>query len=773
MALSGPSDDGHRYVAKAYDLGCRSFLVSRLDDGMPVDANYLVVPDVLLALQRWAAYHRDRFKGTVLGITGSSGKTTIKEWLYEILEPHKKIVKSPKSFNSQLGVALSALLMTSESDLAILEAGISNPGEMGNLRNIINPDIGIFSNIGEAHQANFESVVAKVREKLQLFTGVKELLYCRDHDLIHEESSQLFAGKTRTWGVHSQSELKVLERDGVMVLLKWKGQDWKLNLAAKDNYHYENVMHCVLFCLVQGLNIDCIQRAVPKLSAMNMRLEMKHGVDNILLVNDSYSADFQSLEVALDYLTSIAASQRKTLILSDFVEQSFNRTAYINQLNALIKAYKVCKLVGIGESLIGLGQEIVVDEIQLYEKAEDFLSKTTPSMFQDEAILVKGARRFRLERIVHFFQAKSHRTRLEVNLGALRHNYQWFKHQLPLGTDIMVMVKALSYGAGSFEVARLIENLGARYLAVAYIDEGVFLRKKGITCPIMVLNPEGEGFVNLVQYNLEPEVYSLSILYELLEFLRSENTDHPMAVHLNFDTGMHRLGFSNFEIGSLVEELNNSKGLVRVASVFTHLAASDAAEHMAFTQKQLEQIGSMGKDLKRMLGYEFIIHACNTAGILNNASSCFDMVRLGIGFYGVDPSGLNIALQSALRLVTQVSQVKEIEIGDSVGYGRRWVAKEKTKIATLPIGYADGLPRSAGNQKAKSYINGSEVPFIGSICMDMSMVDVTGLKVQEGDEVVIFENQEQLSTLSTDMGTIPYEVLAGISQRVKRIFIEE
>lgn len=773
VALSGTSADGHQYVKRAYELGCRSFLVSRMAPDFPKEANYLMVTDALRAIQELASHHRQNFQGTVVGITGSTGKTTIKEWLYELLHLEKRISKSPKSFNSQLGVALSALLISNKSDLAILEAGISKEGEMTNLQRIIKPDIGLFSNIGDAHQANFESYEKKVQEKMHLFSEAKLLLYCVDHDVIHREVKRSFKRKTKTWGASIHADLKVLSRVGKVLDLEYKGERWTLKLEASDAYHYENVMHCVLFSLTQGLSIDFLKQGIPQLSTMSMRLEMKHGVDNILLVNDSYSADFQSLEVALDYLNSIAANQSKTLVLSDFVEQYFSEEEYLTRLNALIQSHDLAKVIGIGPLIGRFGNRIEVEELQLFEGTEEFLSKITSSMFKDEAVLVKGARKFRLERVVNFFQAKSNRTRLEVNLGALKHNYQWFRNRLPVGTEMMVMVKALSYGAGSFEVARLIEGLGARYLAVAYADEGVFLRRKGVTCPIMVLNPEAEGFVNLIQYNLEPELYSLSMTRDLVAFLKNEMMDHPMKVHLNFDTGMHRLGFVKKEMDQLIKALTESEDLVHVASVFTHLAASDDPQHRNFTQGQLDDIDRLTSAMKERLGYDFLVHACNTSGVLNYGNSCFDMVRLGIGFYGIDPSGNHNPLMPALKLVTQISQVKEIEPGQSVGYGRGWIAQKKSTTATVPIGYADGLPRTAGNLKAQAYVNGKPVPFVGSICMDMSMLDVSGLRVQEGDEVVIFETQAQLEQFSKDIDTIPYEVLAGISQRVKRVFIED
>lgn len=773
IALTGPNTDGHRFVNSAYQKGCRSFLVERMQDDFPKGANYLIFENVLKGIQEVATHFREDYQGVVLGITGSTGKTTIKEWLYEILHTEKAISKSPKSFNSQLGVALSTLLISKNSELAILEAGISEPGEMDALQRIIQPNIGLFSNIGDAHQANFETREQKVIEKLKLFKNAEQLLYCRDHELVHKQVQWHFKGKTQTWGRHETSDLKVVRRDDARLVLEYGGRTLKVKLSDSDNYHYENVMHCILFCLVIGMDAAFIESTVKGLSPMNMRLEMRHGVDQILLVNDSYSADFQSLAVALDYLKSVSGRQKKTLVLSDFADQRFLVDEYVHHLNQLIVAYGVDRMVGVGPWIQSVGTKLVVGEKAFFENTEEFLAQTTPKMFHGEAILVKGARKFRMERVVHFFQAKSHRTRLEVNMSALRYNFNWFKNRLPPGTHMMVMVKALSYGAGSFEVARLLEELGAKYLAVAYTDEGVALRTRGITRPIMVLNPEGEGFVNLVHHRLEPEVYSFSMLESLITFLKQEGVEEPLSIHINFDTGMHRLGFHPSEVNALIALLKENDAWVKIASVFTHLAASDDLKHDLFTKSQLSLTKDLSEELKKGLNQPFLVHACNTGGAINYASSCFDMVRLGIGFYGVDPFIQQNDLMPSLRLVTQVSQVKTIEKGESVGYGRRWVASVPAQTATIPIGYADGLPRAAGNGNAVAYINGVAVPFVGSICMDMSIIDVTNIEVKEGDEVIIFETQSQLQKLSEDLGTISYEVLSRISHRVKRVFIEE
>lgn len=771
VALKTAKADGHQYVQKAYDAGCRTFLTDQ-PVKLPEDCNHIEVDDCLRALQHLARQHRMQFQGTVIGITGSWGKTTVKEWLYEIVGSEHKVVKSPKSFNSQLGVALSLLNIEPEHEIALIEAGISEPGDMASLEAMIQPDIGIFTTLAEAHQANFSSMEEKLLEKLQLFKRAKRVLFNSDKHQVAKHLSTLYPNVARhTWGAHASNDLQVTALLNEHVEVRFNNEHFQLKTSSKDAYHYENVMHAAHTALQLGIPSAQVAESVKRLKPLAMRLEMKPGQHGITLVNDSYSADFYSLEVGLNYLHKVAGDQRKTLILSEFDQQEISESDFIGRLDVLAKAHSLYQIVLVGKTQFSEKTLPSGTFINTYAGTSDLLKACNPSHFANEAILVKGARRFQLEKVIHLLQAKSHRTQLELNTNALVKNYNWFKQHLPKDTSIMVMLKALSYGAGTFEIARLLQNLGVNYLAVAYTDEGVTLRENGIQVPIMVLNPDEEGFVKMLEYDLEPEVYSISLLTQLRSFM--ENSSGKIKVHINIDTGMHRLGFMPEEVPELARSLQDAEEQLEVASVFCHLSGADETEHNAFTLQQLQLLRKAVGVLQTKLNQTFLVHAGNSAGAIAHPESVFDMVRLGIGFYGLNTTEKHADLDLAFRLSTRISQIKQIKKGESVGYSRSWYAKEDRSIATIPMGYADGLPRILGNEKGRVYINGHEAPFIGAICMDMSMIDISGIPVNEGDEVVIFENQDQLIQLSNDIGTIPYEVLAGISPRVKRIYLED
>lgn len=772
VALITNTNNGHKFIDKAIAKGCKALLISE-DAKVAANVSYVKVPDTLLALQMLAAAYRNSFNFPVVAITGSLGKTTVKEWFYQAVAPRKQVFKSPKSYNSQLGVALSVLMAKDGFEIGVFEAGISKPNEMGALLQILKPNIGLITNIGEAHQANFKSYDEKLNEKLKLFEHAETVLYHADDFQIAEAIVlKLSHKKLLTWGQNPSATLQVLSRKVEKVVLQYKEQNFELNLHGNDAYHFENVMHCMLLGLALNLDLKAMALQLSDLKPLPMRLEMKQGQYGTLLVNDSYSADFHSLEVALDYLYKVAGNQSKTLVLSEFDEQNVSKEVYKTKLKQLCKRYQINKLVLIGEKLKGV--DFSEAKVLHHANTNTLLKELEPLHFKDEAVLIKGARRFRLERLIYLFQAKSHRTRLEINLSALRNNYNYIKAINGEDVRIMVMLKALGYGAGTYELARLLESLKAHYVAVAYIDEGVSLRKKGISLPIMVLSPEPEGFVNLKKFSLEPEIYSFTILKELIDYLKYEALTEPVLIHINLDTGMKRLGFNVEEIPELIALLKENEAIVKVASVFTHLVASDNAAHDAFTLEQLRIYQSGVQLFKKALSYSFICHAANTGGALRHKNAAFDMLRLGIGFYGIDPTKSSKSnLQFAFKWLTQIGQIHTVALGESVGYSRAWIAQRNSKIATLPVGYADGLDRRLSNGNGCVYINGSKAKIVGSVCMDMTMVDITDINANEGDGVVIFENEEQINALCNALQTIPYELMAGISERVKRVYLEE
>jgi len=771
IALKTARADGHKYVERAYDKGCRSFLVSQ-PVKLPEGINVVMVQNTMEALHQLASYHRNHYTGKVLGITGSWGKTTVKEWLYELAKGSFNIIKSPKSFNSQLGVALSLLNLDNNFDVAIIEAGISEPGEMVKLERMIKPDIGLITAIAEPHQANFLNDEEKLNEKLKLFKDCTSILYCSDHELIDKTIRRDFGNKRLiTWG--KDGDLKVKHSSNSSTELSYGEQSIRVLRQFDSSYHFDNLMHGVLAALYLGVPAAEVEQSATLLKPLTMRLEMKSGQYGITLVNDSYTADFHSLDIALNYLEKVGGNQIRMLVVSEFDQQNITEAEFDKKLSKYLSIHGLSKVAFIGNYQLPETSKSLRSGFSQYANVNEFLVKRSPEEFANYAILIKGARRFGLEKIINSFQAQSHRTTLELNMSALASNYAWFKSQLKPGTKVMVMLKALSYGAGTFEIARLLQNLSCDYLAVAYIDEGVALRKHGINIPIMVLNPDEEGFIKLFDYHLEPEVYSMEMFHKLVAFSQNHIGDKKMPIHINIDTGMRRLGFTPEEINEVVTEIVKYQNLLSVKSVFTHMAAADEPKHAEFTHQQLSWLNQSVEHMRSQIAHHFLVHAGNTAATISYPDAHLDMVRLGIGFYGVNTTEQNASLELAFRLTTRISQIKAIKAGESVGYSRAWMATEDCTIATIPIGYADGIPRKLGNGKGHVFINGKAAPFVGSICMDMSMVLLDDNSAKEGDLVVIFENNRQLLELSRQLDTIPYEVLAGISQRVKRIYLED
>ncbi|WP_317192214.1 bifunctional UDP-N-acetylmuramoyl-tripeptide:D-alanyl-D-alanine ligase/alanine racemase [Hymenobacter ruricola] len=820
FALRGPSHDGHRYLPALYAQGVRLFVVEagqELPGGLAAysEAGIVAVPSPLAALQALAAAHRAAFRGPVLAITGSNGKTIVKEWLAQLLSPDEDICRSPRSYNSQVGVPLSVWELNPERHtLGIFEAGISEVGEMARLAAIIRPTEGIFTNLGTAHDAGFASQEQKLLEKLQLFQGpgFRRLFYCADQPLVQAAVAQLWLlAFSWTRRADQAADVFFAAQPSAEGSTCWQAhfagneQVAEFTLPFVDEPSVENALHCVSVLLHRGLEPAEIQRRLARLHPVAMRLEMKLGRHDSYLLDDTYNNDLAGLSLALNALARQPRPGRRTLILSDVLESNLSSEELYAQVAALLPAAGITRLIGIGEEISRLrvrSEELRVENLgtratepssqlltlrpqlltQFYPSTEAFLAALNPADFAREVVLVKGARRFGFERIVAALQAQQHGTVLEVNLDALGHNLQHYRRQLRPGTRLMVMVKAFAYGAGSYEVASLLEFQRADYLAVAYADEGIALREAGISLPIMVMNPAPDSFATLRQYRLEPEIYSFEMLDEYLAAFGSLVADGAQSpppipkIHLKLDTGMRRLGFDEADLPALLARLRSHAAHLPVASVMTHLAAADEAGHDDFTQEQLATFRRMAAALEAVLGHSVLKHALNSAGILRFPEAHFDMVRLGIGLYGVDASGRDTdALRPVSELRTTISQIKTLPAGHTVGYGRRGTAVATARrIATLAIGYADGYDRRFGNGAGAVLIRGQRAPLVGSVCMDMCMVDVTHIPdARAGDVALVFGEGLPLPELASRIGTIAYELLTNVSERVKRVFVSE
>lgn len=783
FALKTDRNDGHRFISDSYKRGVRNFIVSSLPDSLTdyEGVNFILVKDTLAALQLFAAKHRRKFNIPVIGITGSNGKTIIKEWLYHLIEEDKNIVRSPKSYNSQVGVPLSVWLMSEGNDLAIFEAGISQPGEMEKLETIIHPTIGIFTNIGQAHNESFKNKEQKVEEKLKLFPRVNILIYCKDYLQIQEKVEQLADTtspkmKCFTWSHKVKANLQVgkithashdTEIQGI-----FNNEFIAIKIPFTDDASIENAIHCWATMLCLGYTNKLIALRMLRLSPVAMRLELKEGINNCSVINDSYNSDLGSLAIALDFLNQQKQHVRHTLILSDILQSGKNENELYAEIAQLVREKEVGSIIGIGEA-ISRQQEQFSGEKSFFRTTEEFLSQYTPALFGNETILLKGARKFGFECISLLLQQKAHETVLEINLNSLISNLNYFRSKLAPGTKLMAMVKAFSYGSGGFEIANVLQYHLIDYLAVAYADEGIELRKAGITSPIMVMNPEEASYDAMIKNNLEPEIFSFRVLKLFEDVVRNARLNEPYPVHLKLDTGMHRLGFEEDKVNELAVRVGNSKLLI-VRSVFSHLAGSDESTLDEFTRAQIKKFARMSDTIISHSRYPILRHILNSAGIVRFPGAQYDMVRLGIGLYGVGANQEDQALlKNISTLKTNISQIKNISAGESVGYSRKFIALKDMLIATVPIGYADGLSRRLGNGKGRMLIAGNQVPIIGNVCMDMCMLDISGIDCEEGDEVIVFGEQRSIVEVARDADTIPYEIFTGISRRVKRVYFHE
>lgn len=776
LALRGPRHDGHHYLRDLFARGVRHFMVmDEVDPDIANGSNVIRVADTLGALQRLSGWHRAHFQVPVVGITGSNGKTVVKEWLFHLLRDSEHIVRSPGSWNSQVGVPLSVWNMRAEHTLGIFEAGISEPGEMEKLRSVIRPTIGIFTNLGPAHGAGFKSDAQKAGEKAMLFSEASTVVHCADHKQVVEALHALGISQRavmRGWSRERSGWLHVVREEAhgacTRIHVSNEAVDFSFEIPFTDHAAVENALHCVTLLLHLGRSPEWIAQRTAQLPPVSMRLETIEGVHGITLLNDAYSNDTASLAIALDQLDALAAGRPKAVVLSDLVGSGEGRDARYERVGQLLQRARVSTVLTVGPELAE-DKSVNATHMMRFATTDALLDGVEPATLADHVVLVKGARAFELERVAHRWQRQVHGTVLEVDLEAIRHNLNHYRSKLATGVRTMAMVKAFGYGAGALELARLFAHENVHSLGVAYADEGVELRQNGIDLPILVMNPEPVPYDVLHRFALEAEVYDLRSLHEAIHAAAHVKSAPP--VHLKLDTGMHRLGFVDADLPQLLEALRDLKGL-KVASILSHLAAADDPAQDGFTRTQIMVFTRMATAIGEVLGYKPLWHMANSAGIARWPQAHFDMVRLGIGLHGIGVDASETSqLLPAVALRSPIAQLKQLRDGDTVGYDRRGIISGTRTIATLPIGYADGLSRRLGNGTGRVWIAGQPAPFVGNICMDMCMVDVTGIACGVGDMASVFDASHPVSEVARTLGTIPYEVLTSISQRVKRVYV--
>lgn len=780
FALVTERNDGHKYIKELYDKGVRDFVIDHYpneSEKMP-EANFLRVTDTLAAMQMLAAHHRRQFDIPVIGITGSNGKTSVKEWLHQLLQDDYNIVRSPRSYNSQTGVPLSVWQLNEKTELALFEAGISRPDEMHRLEEIIQPTIGLITNIGEAHQEGFASMQQKCMEKLTLLQGCDCIIYDGDNEVVSDCVEKLCLGAYEiAWSRKDRDKplyISSIEKGDHSTRIKYTYLQYFLEVTIPytDDASIQNAIHCLAIMLYLNRMPEVISERMAKLEPLAMRMEVKEGNNNCLIINDSYNSDMDSLTIALDFQARRAANgkMKRTLILSDIFQTGLPPATLYRKVADLLKRKGIERLIGIGP-IISDNAYLFDIEKDFYSGTREFVEQLTPDMFQDELVLIKGARNFHFEIISEALELKQHETILEVNLDALVSNLNYYKSYLKPDTKVVCMVKAFGYGAGSYEIAKTLQDRGADYLAVAVADEGAELRKAGITMPIIVMNPEMSSFRTLFSYRLEPEIYSFNLLNALLaEGEKLGVSGYP--IHIKIDSGMHRLGFTENQVDELASLLQ-SQIVLMARSVFSHFAGSDETQHDAYTLQQIATFNRCADKIQAASKHKVMRHLLNTAGITRFSEHQLDMVRLGIGLYGVSPIDENQGLRPVSTLKTTILQIHEYEAGETIGYGRHGVLTRRSRIAAIPIGYADGLDRHLGNGNCEVLVNGHRAPIIGNICMDICMIDVTDVACNEGDRVEIFGENLPVQELAKRLDTIPYEVLTSISNRVKRVYYRE
>ncbi|MBO4664112.1 MAG: bifunctional UDP-N-acetylmuramoyl-tripeptide:D-alanyl-D-alanine ligase/alanine racemase [Bacteroidaceae bacterium] len=800
FAMKTQKNDGHKYIAELYKRGVKNYVVESKSsfvthkeyDTMK-DANFLVVDSSLKSIQQLAAYHRNQLDTPIIAITGSNGKTTVKEWLYQLLSTDYNVCRSPRSFNSQVGVPLSLWLINKHNDFAIIEAGISEVGEMEKIESIVKPTIGVITNVGEAHQKNFLSYDIKCTEKMKLFQNCKNVVLNYSDTTIKRCSAMIPTNVERfTWNNADNDcnlTIRSVEKEDnrTTVKFEYRGEIGQYTINFIDNAAIENSITCFAVILafreyveqnngsprsIHSLSIDDLCERMSHLEPVAMRMEVKDGINNCTLINDTYNSDVQSLDIALDFMyrRPDKKEQTRTLILSDILQSGESPKSLYGRVAQMAKSRGIQKVIGVGEEISMCGGYFPM-EFHGFKNTDELLVSDVFTNLRNEFILIKGARKFSFDKVSDYLTLKVHQTILEVNLSALKENVNYYRQFMKPETKLVCMVKASAYGVGSLETSKTLQDAGVDYLAVAVADEGADLRKAGITSNIMIMNPEMTSFKMLFDYRLEPEVFSFELLDALIHAAEKEGiTNFP--VHIKLDTGMHRLGFNpEKDMPRLIERLKRQTALVP-CSVFSHFVGSDGDEFDEFSHHQFELFDKGSKELQAAYSHKIIRHICNSAGIEHFPQYHLDMCRLGLGLYGINPRN-NEVIHNVATLKTTILQIRDVPAGDSIGYSRRTVLERDSRIAAIPVGYADGLDRHLGNRHCYCLVNGKKAEYVGNICMDVCMIDVTDIDCKVGDYAIIFGDELPVTTLSDVIGTIPYEVLTGVSTRVQHVFVQE
>jgi alanine racemase len=774
IALISSRNNGHDFIPDLIEKGVRSFLIQEnkfdVSKYKDTDVSFVVSNDPLKAIQALATYHRQQFTIPVIGITGSNGKTVVKEWLYQLLKSNYSICRSPKSYNSQIGVPLSVLNLNHTHTLAIFEAGISLPGEMDVLAEIIKPTMGILTSIGSAHDEGFLNKEQKIEEKLKLLSACDKRVINGLHK--YQLSSALIKNSIVV-SEFDDSDLKIQFTDGKLELVS-PSTNYSFSIPFSDKASILNASTCAAVLMQLGFKENDIAERLKLLQPVALRLEIKTGINNALIINDYYNSDIDSIKIALNYLLQQNRRQRKIVVVSDLEQSGISANTLYKQLADLFSQNKIDLLVGIGKE-ISNHKPLFKSNSLFFSDTHSFINqfKIINYQFSEASILLKGARSFGFENISRVLQLKSHDTVFEINLNKLINNVNYYRSLIASDVKIMCMVKAMGYGSGGAEIAKTLQHIGVNYLAVAYADEGVELRQSQIALPIMVMSPEEDALEDIINYQLEPEIYSFKVLHAFVKKLDAMGITEPYPVHLKIDTGMHRLGFEANDLEKLAVDLKNLPQ-IKVKSVFSHLVGSDSSAHDDFSSEQISIFEKAFKLFETTLGYSVLKHICNSGGITRFKNAHYNMVRLGIGMYGVGVNTFEqVKLENVGSLITRISQIKSVNKDQTVGYSRNGKLIKDTKIATIPIGYADGFGRALGNGNHGVYINGKFCKTVGNICMDMCMIDISDINCEEGDEVVIFENVEQINVLAKALNSISYEVLTNVSARVKRVYVQE
>ncbi len=770
ICFRGQKRDGHDFILEAYRKGIRHFIVENMSNIPAENCTVLQVDSSIECLQKLATHHRTTFHIPIIGITGSNGKTIVKEWLSTILSESFSVVKSPMSYNSQIGVALSLLQLDDSHDIAIIEAAIAEEGDMSTLENMIKPTHGIFTNIGDAHQSGFRDRKQKIVEKSQLYTNATSIVYCADHHVLETElnnknGTQIHWSTNKETNSYHTIQLTISTSDTTALFDDNRAYTTRMTEA----HSIENLMHCIVMCLQLNQAPEQIQRGINKLSKQSQRLQLLSGNHQSTIIDDSYSFDLISLQTALNSMKNHAASQKKVLIISDIpnhATEAYTTLASLNQLFAIDELYHV----GEDKQLIAKAHNDVDLHLQSFNSTDDLKNHLRSNPIQQSIVLVKGARAFEFETIVSFLTRQTHDSTLEVNLGALRQNLNVLSKQLNPSTKILSIIKANAYGTGSTIIGNFLESVGVDYLGVAYTDEGIELRTSGVQLPILVLNPESHLFEKLIEYDLEPEIYSLNQLRELV--LLGDRAKQ-LGLHVKVDTGMNRLGFQESELDELIDIIKENK--LKITGIMSHLAASDDKDKDAFTQLQIDHFERMSQKLQSQLNINPIRHFLNSSGVIRFPNQQYDMVRIGKGMYGIDMTHkLDDELDRVHRLFATIAQIKDVAAGSTIGYGCHTILDTDRRIAIINIGYADGLIRSLGNGVISFLVNGQHVPTIGNVCMDMCMLDITDAKqINVGDRVEIFGTQVDIRQVAASVGTIPLEILSKLSSRLKKVYVED